>query len=603
MSAPKSRVGCGQIFHDEVVFQLSGDINVGPGSLSNMLHTIPGPHIPLVAPFRLIPQAASGLSICVSCLVLMGWTFNLLTLRSVLPGQPQMVPNTAVTFILASVCLWMLAKEKKSQRASFAPWACALAVISIGLLTLGEYLTGTDIGFDRLLFKESLQVTGTSFPGRPSPHTALNFLLLGSALLSIRMKTVRAYRLAQIFALMVALIALMALVGYIDQVAYLYSITSYTGMALHTALIFLILSAGVLFIHPECGLMSFVMSDTAGGMMVRRLLPATIVIPAAGGGLIMLGVRRGLYDTAFGTLLCVWGSTLILTTLIWRNARTLHRADTKRKQAEEASRRAYDDLEKRVEERTVELSRVNDSLRAEIIEHRKSEAARARLLRQLVTAQEEERRRISRELHDQMGQHLAALMLGLKNLSTSSGNGSSPHRTSLNQLQELTAQLMEETHHLAWELRPPALDDLGLQTALSNYVDKWSERGETIADFHSSGLDKHRLPPEVETAVYRTVQEALTNVLKHARAKRVSVILEHRHDQLLTIVEDDGQGFDVEAGMIGRDKGQGLGLLGIQERVALVGGNLNIESQPGAGTTLVIRIPVCTSSREEVFPA
>lgn len=568
-----------------------------------MVQTVPEKRVPHIGQFQLIPPAVSGFGICVSCLVLAGWAFNLSALRSVIPGQPQMVPNTAIAFILASVSLWMLWREKKYQRASVVTWIFALAVILVGLLTLAEYLTGADLGFDSLLFRERLHVTATSFPGRPSPHTAFNFLLIGLALLLIRMKTVRGNRLAQVFALLGALIALMALVGYIYQVAFLYSITSYTGMALHTAFIFVALSVGILFIHPEYGLMSFIMSDTAGGTMVRRLLPATIMIPAAGGGLVMLGARQGLYDMAFGTLLCVWGSILILTTLIWRNARVLHHSDAKRKQVEEALRRAYDDLELRVEQRTVELSKVNETLRAEVIEHKKSEAARGHLLRQLVTAQEEERRRISRELHDQMGQHLAALMLGLKNLSISCGNGASPHKKSFHRLQELTEQLMEKTHHLAWELRPAALDDLGLQTALSHYVEKWSERSGITTDFHTHGLDKHRLPPPIETAVYRIVQEALSNVLKHAGANRVSVILEHRRNQLLTIVEDDGLGFDVEAVRFAPGEGRGLGLLGIQERVALIGGNLNIESHPRAGTTLVTRIPVYAFSLEEGFPA
>jgi signal transduction histidine kinase len=566
-----------------------------------MLRSIPEPHVSVGAPLKLVPRVASFLGLLVSCLVLLGWTLDLLTLRSILPSQPQMVPNTALAFIMASASLWMLWKDHKTQRASVATGVCALAVILIALFTLAEYLTGADSGFDRLFFREKLQTSGASFPGRPSPHTAFSFALIGSALLLMRGRTVRAHRLAQTFALAVAFIALLALVGYIYQVALLYSINPYTGMALHTALTFILLSTGILFISPERGLMSFVMSDTAGGMMARHLLPATIAIPVALGGLIMFGVREGLYDTPFGMLLSVMASILILTTLIWRDARTLYRADTKRKQAEEALQRAYDDLERRVEERTVELSRVNQVLRAEVIEHKESETARANLMRRLVTAQEEERRRISRELHDQMGQHLAALMLGLKTLSSSSACNAPPGK-SLQQLQELTEQLVEKAHHLAWELRPAALDDLGLHMALSNYVEKWSERGGVMADFHSSGLDKRRLPPQIETTVYRIVQEALTNVVKHARAGRVSVILECRHDQLLTIVEDDGQGFDTETVMVAPGDERGLGLLGIQERAALVGGTLNIESKPGAGATLVIRVPIYTSFPQEVFP-
>jgi signal transduction histidine kinase len=556
-----------------------------------------------IARFPLIPRAASSVGILVSFLVVIGWAFDIETLRSILPRQPQMVPITALAFILASLSLWMVWREKESRRASAVPVVCALAVILIGLLTLGEYLTRFDLGFDRLLFAERLSVTGRSFPGRPSPHTAFSFLLTGFALLLIRSKSVRFHSAAQVLALVGALVALMALLGYGYQTAFLYSITSYTGMALHTALIFLILSAGVLFIHPETGLMSFVMSDTAGGIMVRRLLPATSVIPAAGGGLIMLGARQGLFDMAFAMLLFVWGSVLTLTILIWRNARMLHRADTQRKEVEAALRTAYEDLERRVEERTVEVRKVNETLQEEVTEHRRSEAARGQLLRQLVMAQEEERRRISRELHDQMGQHLNALMLGLKNLSISCGNGSSPHTKGFQRLKELTEQLMEKTHHLAWELRPAALDDLGLQTALANYVDKWSQRNGITTDFHTHGFVNHRLPQPIETAVYRIVQEALTNVLKHAGANRVSVILEHRQNQLLTIVEDDGQGFDVEAVRLVTGEGRGLGLLGMQERVALVGGNLKIESQPRAGTTLVTRIPVFAFSQEEGFPA
>src|SRR3982074_563796 len=104
-----------------------------------MLQSIPEPHIPLNIPVRLIPRAASGLGVLVSCLVLLGWTFNLPTLRSILPGQPQMVPNTALTFILASVSLWLFWRGKRNQGFSFVAWTCTLAVILIGLLTIGEY--------------------------------------------------------------------------------------------------------------------------------------------------------------------------------------------------------------------------------------------------------------------------------------------------------------------------------------------------------------------------------------------------------------------------------------------------------------------------------
>ncbi len=270
---------------------------------------------------------------------------------------------------------------------------------------------------------------------------------------------------------------------------------------------------------------------------------------------------------------------------------------SERKRAEAELHKAYDELERRVEERTAELARANATLKAEIAERLRAEEARGELLRRLVTAQEEERRRISRELHDQMGQQLTALMMGLKTLDADSYGRQSALAT-LRQLQELTDQLSRETHTLAWGLRPPALDDLGLHTALYNYVEEWAERTRVPVDFHSAGFEGGRLPLHHETALYRIAQEALTNVLKHSRADRVSFILVRRDDHVLVVVEDNGEGFDVEALMEPSVKERKLGLLGMRERATLLGGTLNIESAPGAGTSVFVRIPL-RAGREE----
>jgi signal transduction histidine kinase len=136
------------------------------------------------------------------------------------------------------------------------------------------------------------------------------------------------------------------------------------------------------------------------------------------------------------------------------------------------------------------------------------------------------------------------------------------------------------------------LDDLGLEAAVRRYLAEWSKPAAVAADYHSLGMDGRRLPLEFETAIYRVLQEALTNVLRHANARRVSVLLERRADQVSLIVEDDGVGFDagavLEAGGV-RDK---LGLLGMQERIRLVGGTLKIESAREQGTTVFVRMPL-----------
>ncbi|MCA1635123.1 MAG: sensor histidine kinase [Acidobacteria bacterium] len=566
-----------------------------------MLLSLPqsGPRI--VATPRPVQQVPIAFGVIVPCLVLAGWTLDIGALKSVLPGQPQMVPNTALGFIFASLSLWLLRAGQFAGRSRACARAGAGVVTLTSLLTLGEYLSGLDLKIDTLLFRGTLQSVGASFPGRPSPHTALSFLLIGSAVLLLSSTRRRAHGLAQFLTLAAFLIVLMALVGYIYDVSFLYGITAYTGMALHTAFTFILLSLAILFARPESGLMSVVMSDTTGGHMARHLLPVAILVPIVLGGLIVTGSRAGFYDTSFGMSLCVLMSIVILGAFICRNAGTLHRVDAERRQAEGALRQAHDGLGIKVRERTAELSRVNQTLQAEVVEHKKAEAARMQLLRRLVTAQEEERRRISRELHDHMGQYLSTIILRLKTMQPLASEQESA-RLNLQSLQELAGQLVDEVHHLAWELRPAALDDLGLQTALQNYTEKWSERSGIVVDFHGGGLERQRLPPEIETTIYRIVQEALTNVLKHAAARRVSLIVERRRANVLVIVEDDGKGFDVESAAHSGGTGRGLGVLGMQERVALVGGALNIESTPGGGTTVRIRVTVSAPAEKEVFP-
>ena len=150
---------------------------------------------------------------------------------------------------------------------------------------------------------------------------------------------------------------------------------------------------------------------------------------------------------------------------------------------------------------------------------------------------------------------------------------------------------MQQLRFLAWELRPTGLEEVGLSTAIREYAGQWSKRYGVAADCYSSGLTDRALPEPVQTTVFRIVQESLTNVAKHAGAQRVSLILDYREGELSATIEDDGRGFDVEALTTSPGSQARLGLSGMQERAALVGGTLDVESRPGTGTTVFLRLP------------
>jgi two-component system, NarL family, sensor histidine kinase UhpB len=208
---------------------------------------------------------------------------------------------------------------------------------------------------------------------------------------------------------------------------------------------------------------------------------------------------------------------------------------------------------------------------------------------QVITAQEEERKRISRELHDETAQALTSLLVRLRLLQ--GARDLDEVRAGASELRELTARTLEEVRKLAVELRPTTLDHLGLVAALEWYCREHAQRLDAVVEFHSEGL-AGRLQPEVELVIYRVVQEALTNIVRHAGAGRVEIGLLFRDDAVEVEVRDNGIGFDVGEATSTRERG--LGLFGMRERVELIGGTFSIESQPREGTCINVRVPVTT---------
>jgi signal transduction histidine kinase len=208
-----------------------------------------------------------------------------------------------------------------------------------------------------------------------------------------------------------------------------------------------------------------------------------------------------------------------------------------------------------------------------------SERVERDALRRIVGAQELERQRLARELHDETGQALTSILLGLKQLE-----GADP--ASVTALRELVVDTLRDVRRLAVELRPKVLDDFGLVPALERLTEGFAEQTGIAVDLEAASV-KERLPEEVETAIYRIVQESLTNVVKHAHAHRVTVLLARADAKIKVVIEDDGTGFAPE-----RARSDGIGLIGMRERIQLLDGTLTVESSERSGTTVAVEVPV-----------
>ena len=284
-----------------------------------------------------------GAAVLVSLLgaaVLSGWMFDIALLKWVPQGMVRMKANAAFAFLLSGVSLGLSVpgngagartKERIGQ-------GLALLVALLGLLTLSEYLFGWNLGIDQVLAREAPGAVKTSSPGRMAPNAALNFLLLGGALLLLDAR--RGEWIASFLALAAGAVAMLALMGYAYAADSLIGFLSYTHIAIHTALGFLVLACGVLFRLRDRGFTGIVMSDTPGGAMARHLLPAVIAAPVVFGWLRVMGERAGLYGDEFGVALMVTASIVTLVIVVGWSASTLNKADAERKRAEEALRRA-----------------------------------------------------------------------------------------------------------------------------------------------------------------------------------------------------------------------------------------------------------------------
>jgi len=245
---------------------------------------------------------------------------------------------------------------------------------------------------------------------------------------------------------------------------------------------------------------------------------------------------------------------------------------------------SFNEMGRRIEIEEIENKKLSNELRNQNIQ-------RGELLKHLITAQEDERKRVARELHDDLGQALSALSLQVQSMEKLINPNRNDVNEELNQINDLISETTERMYELILGLRPPVLDEFGLEAALHYHAEKFLSGSGIKYDLDASGyLD--RLNPDLETTLYRVFQEALSNIRRHAQAKHVKITLELKDGIFVGIIKDDGKGFDTRnVGRNGDDSG-GLGMLNIKERIAQYRGHVEINSNLGRGTTIIIRLPI-----------
>ena len=293
----------------------------------------------LVAMLRNFSRVASLTIILIGGLVLLGWVFRIAILKSIAPELPTMKANTAIAFLITGLAIWFLLKTSATRLERGIVQVCSIVVALLGLLTLSEYFFNWQLGIDQWLFPDTTIGTGNFIPGRMSPTTALNFFLIGVALLFLDRKTSRGDYLAQVLALVIAFLGGLALLGYVYGAAALYEFGAYNQIAAHTALTFMLVAASLLCIRPEHGLMATITTEYVGSLTARRLLPPALILPVCLGWLYLQAQKLNYFNIELGEAIVTTSTILVIASVIWWNARLLNQTDAQLKIAQAADLR------------------------------------------------------------------------------------------------------------------------------------------------------------------------------------------------------------------------------------------------------------------------
>jgi PAS domain S-box-containing protein len=603
-----------------------------------------------------VATLAGWVLVALSLVTFAGWTFHLPFLASTLPGAIPMKANTAAAFMLAALALL----RRNHRDLGFY----SICVLILGALTRIEYLADTDFRIDELLFRDDSHIG--MFAGRMSQLTSTGIVLLGSALVLMKSRRSRLRQVARGLAVLAGTVGTVALLGYIfDTHDPFHPIRPHSNVAIPTALGFIVGGLGVLFTNPFEGIVQQIRADNAGGLMLRRLLPAGVIVPLLLGYAVRTVQLKNGWEDGFSMALGAAAVVACLVTGMVINATELEREDLRWRESELRFRhvantapvmiwmsgtdklcnyfnepwllftgralaselgngwadgvhpedvpqcfRTYNDSFDRREPFRMQyrLRRYDGEYRwildtgkprftengqfagyigscIDMTDRKAAEETLADLERRLLDAQEQERSRIARELHDDINQRLAILGWELQSFDPAA-----PEAESGAFLASVTERLTEigtDIQGISRRLHSSHLEYLGLETAAEVLCNDVRKQYPVEIEFISIGIPRN-LPKDTSLCLYRVMQEALQNAVKHSGALRFGVELFGDSSEIRLEVSDDGAGFDQRS----IDRRHGLGLISMRERIRMVHGEFAVTSQPGRGTTVTCRVPL-----------
>jgi signal transduction histidine kinase len=520
-----------------------------------------------------LSRRASIAVIFIGALVLIGWLFHVPLLKSAGPSLIAMNPLTAVLFILSGATL-LRASDRKRKRPDPVVLICAVFILLGGAMKISECVFHYDLDFDQLFFHRQVSSPGPFGPSEIAMNTALCFMCCGVALLLLDVQTRRGFRPAQVFIVLVGLMALLALIGYGYRVLPLYSFGSRLPMALNSAIGFELFAIAAMAVRPSRGLMMVITSDTTGGSMARRLMPAAILIPLILGALLFSSEKRGYFAMESGISLFAFANIVLFTAVIWWNAKLLYWAEAERLKAMEKLKRT-----------TADLERSNTELQqfAYVASHDLTEP-----LRMVVSYLELLDGRARAKLGEEEREFIGFAVDGARRMQTL--------------IQDLLAYARVDTR--GRPLEPIDVEQV-LETVLADLK---------LAIQESHTVVEHEPLPTVQGDVVQLTQvfqNLIGNAIKfHGSATpKIHVGVRRENDEWLFHVKDNGIGIDPKnfnrifvlfQRLHTRREypGTGMGLAICKKIIERHGGKIWAESKPGEGTTFFFTIPVRNEKNE-----